>query len=174
MTTESRTVYESPLGPLTITAGPRGLTGLAFPGHAAPDHETTAGSEVLAETLTQLEEYFAGERQRFELPLDLAGTPFQRAVWDAAAEIPYGDTMTYGALAREVGRLDRIRAVAAAVGRTPVPIIMPCHRLIAANGSLTGYLGGLHRKQALLDLEARVARGVTPKPAWRFRQLAML
>jgi methylated-DNA-[protein]-cysteine S-methyltransferase len=104
----------------------------------------------------------------------MGGTPFQRAVWRRLREIPYGTTITYSDLARSVGRPDVVRAVAAAVGRTPVPIVIPCHRVVAADGGLTGYLGGLHRKQALLDLERRVAGGLTPEPAWGLRQLAML
>jgi methylated-DNA-[protein]-cysteine S-methyltransferase len=110
----------------------------------------------------QLEEYFAGERRRFDVDLDLRGTPLQLLVWERLREIPYGSTVSYGELA---GRVDatafpvglepweRVRAVAAEVGRTPTPIVVPCHRVIGADGSLTGYGGGLERKRALLDLE---------------------
>jgi methylated-DNA-[protein]-cysteine S-methyltransferase len=148
-------VYESPLGPLTILAGPRGVIGLRFPGGAAPLDARRHRPAALAPAVEQLEEYFAGARRRFELPLDLRGSPFQRAVWRRLLEIPYGATLTYGALAREVGRPDVVRAVASAVARTPVPIVVPCHRVLGADGSLTGYGGGLGRKRALLDLEAR-------------------
>jgi methylated-DNA-[protein]-cysteine S-methyltransferase len=167
------TVYESPLGPLTLRGGPRGLTGIDFPGHAGPLAEPDRDPGAFAEAVRQLEEYFAGRRRRFELALDLGGTPFQRAVWEQLLAIPYGTTRAYGAMARALGRSDRVRAAAAAVGRTPVPIIVPCHRAVAADGALTGYRGGLQRKQALLDLERRGVAGLAPEPAWAFRQLAL-
>ncbi|MEA2289774.1 MAG: methylated-DNA-[protein]-cysteine S-methyltransferase [Solirubrobacteraceae bacterium] len=167
-------VHESPLGPLTICADRRGVTGLSFPGRAGALDERAREPAALAAAVAQFEGYFAGERQAFDLPLHMGGTPFQRAVWRRLREIPYGTTVTYSDLARSVGRPDVVRAVAAAVGRTPVPIVIPCHRVVAADGGLTGYLGGLHRKQALLDLERRVAGGLTPEPAWGLRQLAML
>ena len=148
-------VYESPIGPLTLRAGARGLAALHFPGTspAAPDDDDAAAA-CLSDAARQLDEYFAGERERFELDLDLAGTPFQRAVWERLRTIPYGETTTYGTLAGELGRPDRARAVGAAVGRTPVPIIVPCHRVVGADGSLTGYGGGLERKRWLLDHES--------------------
>lgn len=146
-------VYESPLGPLTLRGSSRGLTALHFPGHGGPLGEDGHASVAFAEATRQLDEYFAGGRQRFELALDLGGTPFQRAVWERLLEIPYGATTSYTALARALGRPDGIRAVGAAVGRTPVPIIVPCHRVVATDGALTGYLGGLQHKQTLLDLE---------------------
>jgi methylated-DNA-[protein]-cysteine S-methyltransferase len=168
------TVYESPIGPLTVVAGQGGLSNLYFPGRApALPPETSGRSPALAEATEQLEEYFAGERQRFELQLDLRGTPFQRAVWGELRALPYGETISYKRLAERLGRLDRIRAVGGAVGRTPVPIIVPCHRAVGSDGSLTGYGGGLQRKQALLDLESRVAGGLAPDPAWAFRQLTL-
>jgi methylated-DNA-[protein]-cysteine S-methyltransferase len=168
------TVYESPIGPLTLAAGEAGLSGLYFPGRApALVPERSGRSPALADAVEQLEEYFAGERQRFELRLDLRGTPFQRSVWDELLSIPYGETISYKRLAERLGRLDRVRAVGGAVGRTPVPIIVPCHRAVGSDGSLTGYGGGLQRKQALLDLEGRVAGGLAPDPAWAFRQLTL-
>jgi len=167
-------VHESPLGPLTIEGGRRGLTAAHFPGRGPALPEERRSPEALAEPLRQLDEYFAGERHGFELALDLRGTPFQRAVWDLLLAIPYGETTTYSRLADALGRLDRVRAVGAAVGRTPVPIIVPCHRVLGADGSLTGYGGGLHRKQALLDLERRGTAGLAPEPAWSFRQMALL
>ena len=145
-------VYDSPIGPLTLRAGERGLTALEFPGRESPPDGDAAG---LTDVVRQLEEYFAGERARFDVDLDLRGTEFQRAVWERLLAIPYGETTTYGELARELGRPDRARAVGAAVGRTPVPIIVPCHRVVGADGSLTGYGGGIERKAALLDLERR-------------------
>ncbi|MCP9490201.1 MAG: methylated-DNA--[protein]-cysteine S-methyltransferase [Solirubrobacteraceae bacterium MAG38_C4-C5] len=154
------TIYESPLGPLTLHSGPRGLTALHFPGGGVPLDEENRAPLAFAEPARQLEEYFAGYRQRFELALDLGGTPFQRTVWQRLLAIPYGSTVSYTALARALGRPGGVRAVAAAVGRTPVPVIVPCHRVVASDGALTGYLGGLQRKQALLDLERRGATGV--------------
>jgi methylated-DNA-[protein]-cysteine S-methyltransferase len=164
------TIHETPIGPLTLRGGAHGLTALNFPGRGGPLDEAARAPNLFAAATRQLDEYFAGERRRFELELDLQGTPFQRAVWERLAQIPYGATVTYGALARELGRPERVRAVGAAVGRTPVPIIVPCHRVIGADGSLTGYGGGLQRKQALLDLE----RSGAPPQGWTLRQLALI
>jgi methylated-DNA-[protein]-cysteine S-methyltransferase len=167
-------IFETPIGPLTLRAGPRGLTGLSFPGRGGPLDDADRDPALLAGAARQLDEYFAARRTAFDLPLDLAGTPFQRRVWAALREIPYGRTVTYTELALTVGRPDVVRAVAAAVGRTPVPIVVPCHRVLGAGGALTGYGGGLARKQALLDLESRGAAGRDPEPAWAFRQLALV
>ena len=168
------TVYESPLGPLTLVGHDDALWALHFPGRSGPLNEAARDSEPFTDAIGQLEEYFAGERRRFELSLRLEGSPFQRRVWAALQEIPFGATRTYGALAGEIARPDRVRAVGAAVGRTPVAIIVPCHRVIGADGSLTGYGGGLHRKQALLDLESAVSGGAPPPPVWAGRQLSLL
>lgn len=155
------TIYESPLGALTVVAGPAGIRNVYFPGRSPRLHESAR--RPMGELIDQLEAYFAGERQAFELDLDLRGAPLQMAVWAQLREIPYGATTTYGELA---GRVDdslypdelepykRVRSAAAAIGRTPTPILVPCHRVIGADGSLTGYGGGLQRKQALLDLES--------------------
>jgi len=167
-------IHETPLGALTLHAGPRGLTGIAFPGRGGPLDDAARDPDVLTAAARQLDEYFAAERTAFDLALDLRGTPFQRRVWAALLEVPYGTTITYTELAEVVGRPDIVRAVGAAVGRTPVPIVVPCHRVVGANGALTGYGGGLHRKQALLDLERRGALGLAPEPAWAFRQLALV
>ncbi len=167
-------ILQTPLGPLTVQASERGLTGLAFPADAPTLDEGRRDRDALADAARQLESYFAGERQAFDLPLDLAGTPFQRSVWHELLRVPYGDTVTYGELARRVGRADIVRAVGAAVGRTPVPIVVPCHRVLGADGSLTGYRGGLQRKRALLDHERRGRDGRGLEPAWVVRQLAML
>jgi methylated-DNA-[protein]-cysteine S-methyltransferase len=157
------TIFESPFGQLTLVAGAEGgLRRLYFPGTepVLADGERPGGAdaelggEVLASAAEQLEEYFRGERTTFELELDFAGTPFQQSVWSALRGIPYGTTTTYGTLARALGA--QPRAVGSAVGSTPIPIIVPCHRVIGSDGSLTGYGGGLPRKRALLDLEAGV------------------
>jgi len=165
-------VYESQLGPLTIQTGPRGVSGLFFPGRARLSGVRSRDSDVLADVMAQLDEYFAGERQAFDLSLDLAGTELQLSVWSELRRIPYGTTISYSELARRVGRPDVVRAVGAAVGQTPVPIVVPCHRVIGKDGSLTGYGGGLHRKQALLELEHESIGA--PRAAWAFRQLALL
>jgi methylated-DNA-[protein]-cysteine S-methyltransferase len=152
-------VHETPLGALSLIASPRGLSGLRFPGGGPALAATARDPQALAGAIRQLDEYFAGERTAFDLPIDLgAGTPFQRRVWAALREIPYGATVTYTELAEAVGRPDIVRAVAAAVGRTPVPIVVPCHRVVGAGGALTGYGGGLPRKRALLDLERPAAQ----------------
>jgi len=109
------------------------------------------------DTARQLDEYFRGDLRRFDLPLDLAGTSFELAVWRALREIPYGRTISYGELARRIGRAGAARAVGAANGRNPISIVIPCHRVVGANGALTGYGGGIDRKRALLDHEARVS-----------------
>jgi methylated-DNA-[protein]-cysteine S-methyltransferase len=169
--------YESPLGRLTLVAGPRGLRSISFPGGGAPtqDREAAPDPNALAEVTRQLDEYFSGVRCSFDLAVDLdQGTPFARSVWAEIARTPFGSTTSYGAIARAIGRLDRVRAVGSAVGRTPVPIIVPCHRVIGTSGELVGYGGGLARKQALLELEAGVS-GNAPLPAlWSARQLALL
>lgn len=165
-------VYQSPLGPLTMSVGPRGLTSIAFPGRGPRLHGVRRAREALAPVVAQLEEYFAGERRTFDLPLDLVGNDLQLAVWGQLLEIPYGTTISYSELARRIGRPDIARAVGACVGQTPVPIVVPCHRVIGKDGSLTGYGGGLPRKQALLELEHRTAGA--PPAAWAFRQLTLL
>ena len=167
-------IFESPIGPLTLEAGPGSLRRLRYPGEGAALDERARDRAGLAAAVAQLEGYFAGELHAFDLELELAGTPFQQRVWHALREIEYGTTVSYTELAHRVGRPDIVRAVGGAVGRTPVPIIVPCHRVVGADGSLTGYGGGLHRKRALLDLEARGAAGLAADPAWAMRQLTML
>jgi methylated-DNA-[protein]-cysteine S-methyltransferase len=169
------TVYESPLGPLTLIGDGDALHAVYFPGRSGPLDEATRDAASFAAAISQLEQYFAGGRRRFALSLALHGTPFQHRVWTALQGIPYGETISYGELAAEIGRSDRVRAVGAAVGRVPVPIIVPCHRVIGADGSLTGYGGGLQRKRALLELESGVRGGATAPPAvWAGRQLSLL
>lgn len=157
-----QTSYESPLGRMILAATDKGLAGLWFEGQrhlpsqlvepivwpSAPDHP------VLKKVARQLDEYFAGRRTDFDVPLDLAyGTAFQQSVWQALLAIPQGDTASYGDVSRRIGKPAAVRAVGAAVGRNPVSVIVPCHRVLGSDGSLTGYAGGLDRKTALLKLE---------------------
>jgi len=181
MTDTNWTIYESPIGPLTLLAGPDGLRSLSFPGRGRPPADAAQGP--MPAVTDQLEAYFAGELQDFELELELHGTPLQQAVWRELAEIPYGTTISYGDVAARIDealyRSDvephhRARAVGAANGRNPVAIIVPCHRVIGADGSLTGYGGGLQRKQALLALERGVVGGTGPDPTWATRQTSLL
>ena len=173
-------MYESPLGPLTMTSGTGGLRHVYFPGQAKGLAE--ADRRPLAPLRAQLDEYFAGRRQAFEIDLDLSGNPLQLQVWERLLEIPYGETVSYGELAERVDpdafpasleSWERARAVGAAVGRTPTPIVVPCHRVIGADGSLTGYGGGLERKRTLLELERGVLGAPETAPAWQERQEAM-
>jgi methylated-DNA-[protein]-cysteine S-methyltransferase len=147
---------KSPVGALRLVADEDALVAVCMEEHAhAPSFVATDGRHhpVLLAAREQLAEWFAGERTRFELPLRPAGTPFQRAVWRLLAEIPFGQTMSYGELARRLGRPGSARAVGAANGRNPLPVIVPCHRVIGGDGGLTGYGGGLDRKEWLLRLE---------------------
>jgi methylated-DNA-[protein]-cysteine S-methyltransferase len=140
---------------LLVTAG-NDLLGLFFDGHARCPSVPKVGSapeETLDMVRMQLDEYFQGRRTRFELPLRLEGTPFQIAVWSALLDIPYGTTSTYADLATHLGRPRAARAVGAANGRNPISIIVPCHRLVGADGGLTGYGWGIDRKRSLLELE---------------------
>jgi methylated-DNA-[protein]-cysteine S-methyltransferase len=166
-------MYESPIGPLTLIAEDGVMRQLLFPRKGQRLSEETRQSAALATAREQLEQYFAGERREFELPLEPVGSPSLRRVWEELRTIPYGTTVSYKELAERVGRPGEFREIGAAVGRTPLPILIPCHRVIGSNGDLTGYGGGLHRKQALLDLEGRVSVGFDPEPAWAFRQLAL-
>jgi methylated-DNA-[protein]-cysteine S-methyltransferase len=146
----------SPVGELVLTSDGSALTGLwLHPDRAAA--VTAAGAHDppwFAEVTGQLDAYFRGRLTRFDVPLAPDGTGFQQAVWAALQDIPYGTTTSYGEIARRVGRPGAARAVGLASGRNPIPIIIPCHRVIGASGRLTGYGGGLERKQVLLDLEA--------------------
>ena len=168
------TVCESPLGPLTLLGDHDGLHAVYFRGRSGPLDEAARDGAPFADAVAQLGEYFAGERVAFELPLVLTGTAFQRRVWEVLRTIEFGATRSYGDIAAEIGRLDRIRAVGAAVGRTPVPIIVPCHRVIGSDGSLTGYGGGLHRKRALLDFERSGGERAALDAGWTGPQLALL
>jgi methylated-DNA-[protein]-cysteine S-methyltransferase len=150
------TVLETPVGSLVLAADPDGaLTHVRFDGERYP--LTLAGARRDAgpfrDAIDQLEEYVAGARRDFDLPLAPRGTGFQLAAWRALRDIPYGETRSYAAQARVIGRPDAVRAVGAANGRNPISIIVPCHRVVGADGSLTGYGGGLDRKRWLLEHE---------------------
>jgi methylated-DNA-[protein]-cysteine S-methyltransferase len=149
------TTMNSPVGELLLVGDETAPRGLHFANHRyAPDREHRSAREPFAAAREQLEQYFAGERREFELPLALDGPAFHRRVWEALLTIPYGETRSYGEIATQVGDPGSARAVGFANGRNPVAIVVPCHRVIGADGSLTGYGGGLPRKRQLLDLEA--------------------
>lgn len=150
--------YDTPLGEMTLAASAKGLRGAWFEEQRhfprLPERAMTPEHPVMREAATQLRDYLAGARRSFDLPLDLSrGTPFQRRVWEALMAVPFGTTISYRALADAVGRSSAVRAVGAAVGRNPLSVIVPCHRVLGSDGSLTGYAGGLDRKRALLALE---------------------
>jgi len=158
------TTIGSSLGELTVVGRGGVVTGVFFPHHwHLPDRATfgpyrdSAPGDVFDDVRRQLSEYLAGERRDFDLPADAAGSAFQQRVWARLGQIPYGTTVSYGELARELGDGVTAQEVGAAVGRNPVSIIIPCHRVVGADGGLTGYAGGLRRKRALLDLEQDVA-----------------
>jgi methylated-DNA-[protein]-cysteine S-methyltransferase len=151
-------------GNLYLAATERGLAGMWFTDQRhLPDvsnwqrSEDVSQLQILKETKQQLEAYFAGTLQQFNLPLDLsAGTPFQQSVWQALLKIPFGKTTSYGALSNSIDKPLAVRAVGTAIGRNPIGIIVPCHRVVGADGSLTGYAGGLHRKETFLRLEGAI------------------
>lgn len=157
------TILASPLGDIKLVAGERRLVAILWPDDApgrvrlgpmseVPDHP------VLVETRRQLADYFAGRRERFDVPLDFRGTDFQKRVWAALLTIPFGETRSYGQIARQIGRPSASRAVGAANGRNPISILAPCHRVVGSAGALTGFAGGLEAKRYLLELErSRVA-----------------
>jgi methylated-DNA-[protein]-cysteine S-methyltransferase len=146
-----RKVVDSPIGPLGLVASDAGLRAVVFDGRRIRQE---GSSHVLDETARQLDAYFAGDRMTFDLPLELQGTEFHRRCWLALASIPYGQTVSYGEQARRLGLgNDAARAVGAANGQNPLPIVLPCHRVIGADGSLVGFGGGLHVKRYLLEHE---------------------
>ncbi len=163
-------VVESPVGPLRLAASEDALVALHLPddGAAAPpdgQEPGEGGHALLAAARRQLEEWFAGRRLRFDLPLRPSGTPFQLEVWRALGEIAFGETRTYAEIAARVGRPGAARAVGAASGRNPLAILVPCHRVLGARGALTGYAGGLERKRWLLAHERSVrARALDGPP----------
>ena len=152
---------ETPLGPLTALASDAGLMGLWFDrqqhGPGVLDAPVDDAQRWIAHARRELDLYFAGRLREFTVPLAPQGTPFQEAVWRQLCAIRCGDTTSYGRIARDVGSPQGSRAVGAAVGRNPISVIVPCHRVIGENGTLTGYAGGLHRKEALLQIEGAEA-----------------
>lgn len=154
--------YQSPLGAMRIVGDGRAITHATFDGQkydptASDDWREDPRDPCLAEAARQLDRYFAGRLAAFDLPLAPRGTGFQQAVWRAIAGVPAGSTISYGELARRAGRPSAVRAAAAATGRNPLSIVVPCHRIVGADGSLTGYAGGLDRKRALLAIEHAAA-----------------
>jgi methylated-DNA-[protein]-cysteine S-methyltransferase len=155
--------FDTGLGPILLHAGPRGLTRIVLPG-SKDSGETVgrpAGSDhpLLAEAARQIREYLAGERTLFSLPLAPQGTPFQLQVWEIIGQIPWGQTMTYGAIARLLGQTSKARAVGGAARANPLPLLIPCHRVIGADGSLTGFACGLAMKELLLRREGVLPAG---------------
>ncbi len=159
-TTYSYKTMKSPVGRLKLVASDRGLAAILWENddpkrvRLAPLVEDK-NQPILLETERQLKDYFAGKLRKFSLKFDFAGTEFQKAVWRALAAIPFGETRTYGEIAKQIGRPKAVRAVGAANGKNPVSIIVPCHRVIGSNGKLTGFAGGLETKAALLGIESR-------------------
>jgi methylated-DNA-[protein]-cysteine S-methyltransferase len=169
--TATHTTIDSPLGELTLVASDAVLSGLYFPGHwymPAPEVFGARSGHGFERAERQLGEYFAGERTEFELETTIAGDGFQRRVWSLIDRIPYGQTTTYGEMARELGDPTLARRVGGAVGRNPLSIFTPCHRVVGKDGKLTGYAGGLSRKRFLLELE-----GVGQRPAGDQQQLLL-
>lgn len=152
----------SPVGPLLLAASAEALVAIEFRDNRHPVKRSAAWQEgdnaVLRQTQRQLDAYFTGARRAFDLPLDPRGTPFQLQVWRALADLPHGSTCSYRELARRIGRPAAVRAVGAANGRNPIPIVLPCHRVIGADGALTGFGGGLPTKAFLLRLEGALPR----------------
>ena len=147
-------LLDTPIGTLRLVSNDNKLARVEFQGqHHIQADERLEGNSTLEATAKQLQEYFAGERQHFELSLDPCGTPFQQEVWTSLQAIPFGEVRSYRDIAHEVGRPKAVRAVGAANGRNPIPIIVPCHRVIGSDGSLTGFAGGLETKKLLLKLE---------------------
>jgi methylated-DNA-[protein]-cysteine S-methyltransferase len=159
------TVMATPVGPLTIVVSADGVRAILWPDED-PDRVRHApapadsGHPVIVATVAQLAEYFAGERQEFDLPLDPIGTDFQQTAWSALRTIPYGTTVSYGEQAARMGDRRKARAVGAANGRNPISIVVPCHRVVGSNGALTGFAGGIRTKAWLLEHEQRVTHGV--------------
>ena len=182
-TTISHTRFDSPLGPMLATAEDGALTGLYFVGqrYFPEPHDRWREDDDAAPfpaLRAQLAEYFAGTRREFDLPLAPGGgaaTAFQKDVWNAIAGVPLGSTTTYASLASACGRASAVRAAGAATGRNPISVIIPCHRIVGTDGSLTGYAGGLERKRTMLAFEYATARtnDVPPRPIGHFKSAAL-
>lgn len=164
-------VIDSPIGSLTLVRDRDGLTGLYYPGHWTNPDQAGFGPRVepvddhgFDDAIAQLDEYFAGKRRDFDLPLNPLGSQRARKLWQLLSEIPYGETTTYGALARRIGDGISARAIGGLVGHNPLSILIPCHRVVGSTGKLTGYAGGLDRKKYLLELEK--ALPVAPQALW--------
>src|SRR5918995_34758 len=167
MSETTYTVVTSPVGDLVVTGDGASVTGIGFASRTPVPPGWRRDDRAHEEAARQLREYFAGERTGFDLPLAPEGTDFQRRVWAALAAIPYGETTSYAALAERIGRPGSARAVGAANGANPLAIVVPCHRVVGADGTLTGYAGGLDVKRRLLDLEvtgSRPAPRRSPRP----------
>jgi methylated-DNA-[protein]-cysteine S-methyltransferase len=169
--TTRHVVIDSPIGPLTLVRDDDGLTGLYYPGHWTNPDAASFGPRVdpaahhdFDDAVTQLNEYFAGARRHFDLPLNPVGSQRARRLWQLLSEIPYGQTTTYGALARRIGDGIGAWAIGGFVGHNPLSIFIPCHRVVGSTGKLTGYAGGLDRKQYLLELEKAIP--VAPQALW--------
>jgi methylated-DNA-[protein]-cysteine S-methyltransferase len=163
--TFARARLQVPFGELTVVASDKGVRYITFENDAHPKSYQNmsviddASHPVVARTVAQLHEYIKGTRRTFDVPLDLVGTEFQVQAWSALAKVPYGTTASYAQQAASIGRPKATRAIGAANGRNPVVVVLPCHRIVGADGSLTGFGGGLHVKKWLLDHEANVAQG---------------
>lgn len=148
---------DSQIGSLYLVASERGLQGIFFKKQAVPMAKSLKGPaleiQILRRAIRELAEYFSGKRKKFELPIDIEGTPFQKSVWKALAQIPYGTTCSYRKVAESIKNVKAVRAVGTANGKNPVCILIPCHRVIASNGTIGGYSGGLVKKRKLLALE---------------------
>ncbi len=156
--TKRYTYYSSPFGEMTLQADEQGLLGAWFEIHTTKPEmlgQYVENDPILTQTIKQLDEYFMGQRKTFDLPVSVVGTEFQNKVWDALTTIPYGETWSYQDLANAIGNPKAVRAVGLANGKNPVSVIVPCHRVIAKSGKLTGYAGGVETKAKLLELEQR-------------------
>ena len=151
-----RDQLSTPLGTLTLEATDRGLSSVRFPNRAEPFSGKSPDNPTISQAKRELTDYFAGELKQFSVPLDWQGTAFQQSVWEALTHIPYGETVSYADIARAIGRPKSARPTGGAVGANPLPIIVPCHRVIGSDQSLTGFTGGLSIKVALLELEGRL------------------
>lgn len=151
-----RDQLSTPLGTLTLEATDRGLSSVRFPNRAGPYAGRSPDHPALSQAKRELTDYFAGQLKQFSVPLDCQGTDFQKSVWEAITYIPYGETVSYAYIARAIGRPKSARPTGGAVGANPLPIIVPCHRVIGSDQTLTGFTGGLNIKIALLELEGRL------------------